>query len=46
MEWQQDGELAAADRQALVTALLAVECLPHHAELERFSQSPASAGQP
>ena len=41
MEWQQDG-----DRHALVTALLAVERLPHHAELERFSQSEASAGQP
>ena len=46
MEWQQDGELSRADRHALVTALLAVERLPHHAELERFSLSEASAGLP
>ena len=46
MEWQQDGELCDADRLALVRALMAVESNHHRIELERFSETEASAGQP
>ena len=46
MEWQPDGELCDADRLALGRALLAVESNHHCVELERFSATEASAGQP
>ena len=38
MEWQQDGELARADLDALVNALLRVECDRNSAELQRLGQ--------
>ena len=45
MEWQQDGELARADLDALVNALLRVECDRNSAELQRLGQidPPAAA---
>ena len=45
MEWQQDGELARADLDALVNALLRVECDRNSAELQRLGQidTPAAA---
>ena len=38
MEWQQDGELALADLDALVHALQQVECDRNSAELQRLGQ--------
>ena len=43
MEWQQDGELARADLDALVNALLRVECDHNSAELQRLGQVDQSA---
>ena len=45
MEWQQDGELARADLDALVNALQRVECDRNSAELQRLGQidPPAAA---
>ena len=44
MEWQQDGELAQADLDALVHALQRVECDLNSAELQRLGQiDPPSA---
>ena len=45
MEWQQDGELARADLDALVNALQRVECDHNSAELQRLGQidPPAAA---
>tara|TARA_B100000405_G_scaffold191249_1_gene133946 strand:+ start:659 stop:796 length:138 start_codon:yes stop_codon:yes gene_type:complete len=38
MAWQQDGELAQADLDALVHALQRVECDHNSAELQRLGQ--------
>ena len=38
MQWQQDGELARADLNALVHALQQVECDQNSAELQRLGQ--------
>ncbi len=38
MQWQQDGELARADLDALVHALQQVECDHNSAELQRLGQ--------
>ena len=38
MQWQQDGELAQADLDALVHALQQVECDHNRAELQRLGQ--------
>tara|TARA_B100002051_G_C16324308_1_gene433718 strand:+ start:258 stop:395 length:138 start_codon:yes stop_codon:yes gene_type:complete len=43
MQWQQDGELAQADLDALVHALQQVECDHISAELERLGQIEPSA---
>ena len=43
MQWQQDGELARADLDALVNALLRVECDHNSAELQRLGQVDQSA---
>ena len=45
MEWQQDGELARADLDALLNALQRVECDHDIAELQHLGQidSPAAA---
>lgn len=45
MQWQQDGELARADLDALVHALQRVECDQNSAELQRLGQvdPPAAA---
>ena len=43
MQWQQDGELARADLDALVHALQKVECDHNSAELQRLGQIDPSA---
>ena len=45
MEWQQDGELARGDLNALLNALERVECDYNIAELQRLGQidSPSAA---
>ena len=43
MQWQQDGELARADLDALVHALQQVECDHNSAELQRLGQIDPSA---
>ena len=43
MQWQQDGELAQADLDALVHALQQVECDHNSAELQRLGQIDPSA---
>ena len=43
MHWQQDGELARADLDALVHALQQVECDHNSAELQRLGQIDPSA---
>ena len=43
MQWQQDGELARADLDALVHALQQVECDRNSAELQRLGQIDTSA---
>ena len=44
MEWQQDGELAQSDLDALVHALQRVECEHNSAELKRLGQIDPPAG--
>ena len=43
MQWQQDGELARSDFDALVHALQQVECDHNSAELQRLAQIDPSA---
>ena len=43
MAWQQDGELARADLDALVIAMQRVECDHNSAELQRLGQIDPSA---
>ena len=44
MAWQQDGELAQADLDALVNALQRVECDHNRAELQRLGEIDPVAG--
>ena len=44
MEWQQDGELSRGDLDALVMALIQVECDQNSAELSRLGQGDPMPG--